>query len=390
VSSVKRHACVLAAVAFVVAAVSVTRAQQPAGRAFGPGHCGPADPAYVRVANATGGQVLPLGPNEVGAATPLMTASSGTETLLWLTNSLTTNGRIMKVPVDALTSRVSFITSTDNLLSDMVVTDPHGAPVGAGMPGVEVSAFACVRALSVDRPMAGEWNVRVSGAGTFWLTAHVKSELALDDAAFVQVAGRPGHEGLFTIRGQPIAGQPATLRTRITRAAVADARFDLVSMAGTTLQAVAMTPVSPAQSEDEFVGDIERLPTVPFRVRVSGRDRSGAAYQRISRAAFQAATIEVLGPQTVALVGGETTPVKVRIRNDGAPAQVKVTAVANATVLRVEPPTLPLATGESRDVTISVVLPAGLTSSPDIIVTAESPGNPAASNSAILKTDSAP
>jgi hypothetical protein len=182
-----------------------------------------------------------------------------------------------------------------------------------------------------------------------------------------------------------MAGRRATLRARITRDEIAEARFDLVSMTGTALQTLALMPVSPAQSEDEFVGDIDRLPTVPFRLRVSGQDRTGAAYQRISRAAFQAATVEVLGPQTVALVRGQTTPVKVRIRNEGAPAQVKVTAIANATVLRVEPATVPLATGESRDVTISVDLPAGLTSLPDIIVTAESPGNPTASNSAILK-----
>jgi hypothetical protein len=240
--------------------------------------------------------------------------------------------------------------------------------------------------VTIDKPASGEWSVRVSGAGTFWLTAHVKSELALDDTAFMHIAGRPGHEGLFKIQGQPMAGRPATLRARITRDEVTDAKFDLVSMNGATLQALALMPVSPAQSEGEYVGDVPRLPTVPFRVRVSGRDHTGAAYQRISRAAFQAATVEVLGPQTISLVRGQTTPVKVRIRNEGAPAQVKVTAIANATVLRVEPATVPLATGEARDVTLSVDLPAGATSSPDIIVTAENPGNPAASNSAIFKT----
>jgi len=370
----------------VVSSVALAFAQDNRSRPFGPGHCGPADPSYVRVANATGGQVLPLGPNEIAAAAPLMSASSGTETLLWMTGSLTANGRTIRIPVDGVTSRVSFIASTDNSLADLTVLDPHGSPVGAGMTGVDASVFGCVRAVTVDRPASGEWSARVSGTGRFWLTAHARSELALDDAAFVHVAGRPGHEGLFKIAGQPMVNRPAMLRVLITRKDVTSETFDLVSMDGSTLQTLELSPVSPGPSEEEFVGSIARLPATPFRVRVSGRDRTGAAYQRVSRASFQAATLEVTAPETVSLTQGGRTAVKVRVTNEGAPTRVKVVAVANATVLRVEPADLQLGTNESREVTISIDIPTASPSSPDIIVTAESPGRAAASNSAILKT----
>ena len=375
----------VAAIFAILLGAGATFAQENRSRAFGPGHCGPADQSYVQVASATGGQVLPLGPNEVATAAPLMSASSGAETLLWMTSTLTPNGHVIKVPVDGVTARVSFIASTEGSLADMVVMDPRGTQVGAGMPGVEALVFACVRAVTVDKPATGEWSVRVSGTGTYWLTAHVKSELALEDTAFVQVAGRPGHEGLFKIQGQPRAGRPATLRARITREQITDAKFDLVSMTGAALQSLALSPVSPAQSEDEYVGDIPRLPTVPFRVRVSGRDHTGAAYQRISRAAFQAATVEILTPSAFALMRGQQTPVKVRIRNDGAAVQLKVVAVANASVLRVEPATLQLAANESREVTILIDPPQSASSSEDVIITAESSGDPAASNSAIVR-----
>ena len=360
--------------------------QTESGRAFGPGRCGPIDPSYVRVANATGGQVLPLGPTEVGAAAPLMTASFNAETVLWATAPLASSGQTIAVPVDGVTSRVAFVLSTNGSIADMTVTDPGGMLVTAGM-GVEAFSFGCVRGFAVERPVAGEWTVRAGGAGTYWFVVHARSDLGLDEAAFVQVAGRPAHEGLFKISGQPVAGRPAALRARVTREEVTDATFDLVSMSGERLQAVQLSPVTASSTEEEYVGEIANLPSVPFRVRVSGRDRTSAVYQRVSRAAFHAATVEVVAPQTVTLPRGQQTPVTVSVRNVGAPARVQMVAVLNATVLRVEPPTLQLGANESRDVTVWADVPANGTSpSPEIVVTAESPTDPAASNSVIIRS----
>ena len=314
-----------------------------------------------------------------------MTASFGAETVFWATAPLAAGGQTMTVPVDSVTSRVAFVLSTDSSIADMSVTDPRGTPVAAGA-GVDAFLFGCVRGFQVERPVAGEWTVRVAGAGAYWLVVHAKSTLGLDDAAFVHVAGRPGHEGLFTIPGQPVRGRPATLRARITREDVVDATFDLVSMSGSRLQAVDLSPVTTSSTEEEYVGDIAQLPDVPFRVRVSGRDRTGAAYQRVSGPAFHAATVEVVAPQTLALVRGQRTPVAVSIRNVGARTRLQIVAVLGATVLRVEPATLQLDTNESRDVTIWADVPASATSSsPDLVVTAESPTDPAASNSAIVR-----
>jgi hypothetical protein len=379
--------------AFVVATVAVfpgttgraAADQAGTGRAFGPGHCGPIDPSYVRGANATGGQILPLGPTEVGAAALLMAASFNAETVFWATAPLTSGGQTITVPVDGVTSRVAFVLSTDDSIADMTVTDPRGTPVTAGT-GVEPFSFGCVRGVAVERPVAGEWTVRAAGAGTYWFVVHARSDLGLDDAAFVQVAGRPAHEGLFEIPGQPVAGRPATLRARVTREDVTDATFDLVSMSGARLQAIELSPVTASSTEEEYVGEIANLPSVPFRVRVSGRDRTSAVYQRVSSRAFHAATVEVVPPQTVTLARGQRTPVTVSVRSVGAPAQLQIVAVLNATVLRVEPATLQLSANESRDVTVWADVPAeGTPLSADIVVTADSPTDPAAANSAIIR-----
>ena len=343
------------------------------------------DASHIRVANATGGQPLPLSAAEVGATAPLMTASFGAETVFWATAPLAPNVQTITVPVDGVTSRAAFVLSTDGSIAEMTVTDPRGTPIAPGA-GVEAFLFGCVRGFSVERPVAGAWTVRVAGTGTYWFVVHAATALGLDDAAFVQVAGRPGHEGLFEIPGQPVAGRPATLRARITREDVSDATFDLVSMAGVRLQAIELSPVTPGSTEEEYVGEIARLPDVPFRVRVSGRDRTSAAYQRVSRAAFHTATVEVVGPRTVALGLGRRTPVTLSVRNLGAPARLQVVAVLGATVQSVEPATLQLQTNEARDVTVWADVPANATPpSSEIIVTVESPTDPSASNSAIIR-----
>jgi hypothetical protein len=358
--------------------------QAGADGAFGPGRCGPIDASYARVANATGGQPLPLGPTEVGAAAPLIAASFNAETVFWATAALTSDGQAIAVPVDGVTSRVAFVLSTDGSIADMTVTDPGGMLVTAGT-GVELFSFGCVRGVAVERPAAGEWTVRTAGAGTYWFVVHARSDLGLDDAEFVQVAGRPAHEGLFKIPGQPVAGRPGTLRARVTREDVTDATFDLVSMSGARVQAIELSPVTASSTEEEYVGEIASLPSLPFRVRVSGLDRTGAVYQRVSGPAFHAATVEVVAPQTVTLAPGQRTPVTVTVRNVGAPTQLQIVAVLNATVLRVEPATLQLSANESRDVTVWADVPAdGAPLSADIVVTAESPTDPAAANSAII------
>jgi hypothetical protein len=380
-------ASAIAMVAMVAATIDRAAADQAgAGDAFGPGRCGPIDASYVRVANATGGQPLPLDPTEVAAAAALMTASFNAETVFWATASLASSGQTITVPVDGVTSHVAFVLSSDGSIADMTVTDPGGTLVTA-RTGVEAFSFGCVRGFAVEQPVAGEWTVRTAGTGTYWFIVHARSDLGLDDAAFVQVAGRPAHEGLFKIPGQPVAGRTATLRVRVTREAVTDATFDLVSMNGVRLQAIELSAVSASRTEEEYVGEIANLPSLPFRVRVRGRDRTGAVYQRVSRPAFHAATVEVAAPQTVTLARGQRTPVTVNVRNVGAPVQLQIVAVLNAMVLRVEPATLQLSANESGVVTVWADVPAdGTLPSPDIVVTAESPTDPAAANSAIIRT----
>jgi hypothetical protein len=129
-----------------------------------------------------------------------MAASFNAETVFWATAPLTSDGQTITVPVDGVTSRIAFVLSTDGSIADITLTDPGGTLVTA-RTGVEAFSFGCVRGFAVEQPAAGEWTVAATGTGTYWLVVHARSELGLDEAAFVQVAGRPAHEGLFRIPG---------------------------------------------------------------------------------------------------------------------------------------------------------------------------------------------
>lgn len=372
-------------VAVMVAVASVAGVAQRQGSTYGPGHCGPLDPAYVRVSNATGGQVLPLGPTEIAGAASLMSASSGTELVSWTTGTLGQSMKELTIPVDAITSRIALTLSTDGAIEDMTIRDAVGTPVAAGMAGVEAPVFGCVRSVIVQRPAAGTWTIRAMGRGRFWLSVHARSDLALS-GEFVRVAGRPGHEGLFRIPGQPVAGRPATLRARLDRDQIADATFDLVGADGEPLQAVVLSPASLRPDEEEYIGEVPVLPAASFRLRVRGRDRSGVAYQRVTAAAFQAATLEVVADSVVEAERGQRVEIKVSVRNVSAPARVQLRAVVNATQVPVEPSLIQLGTNQSRDARISIMMPSdAVRAEEQLIITAESTTSEAASNSAIIR-----
>ena len=99
--------CVLAAALSV--GWSGILAQQAGGsntsHPFGPGQCGPVDPAYIRTANETGGVPLFLQRSEAGKAMQLMRESTreNVSTVLWASSKLDARIYNLDVPVDSLT-----------------------------------------------------------------------------------------------------------------------------------------------------------------------------------------------------------------------------------------------------------------------------------------------
>ena len=365
--------------------------QQNRSHKFGPGECGPVDPTYVHVANETGGQPFFLNPSEVAKAFHYVRESGfDRQMLFWMTGSFeASSSQEFSVPIDATTRRVTFSLSVDTSGSDLTVVDPAGNLVAAEDSRTEITVLNCGRIVTIDAPAPGIWRLLVNGVGRFWLTTHGRSDLSFVSAQFVQAGGRPGHEGVFRIPGQPLAGVPATLRAVLGRTTARTVLFDLVSPQGHAIQSIAAAaePTYAGAEPDEFTATFD-LPAQPFRVRATGIDEAGKAYQRVFPALFHSETVEVTAPDTADdLVPGTSTALTFAVRNVGSAATFRVKAAnGRQFASRVNPPTLALESGATGHVAVWISVPADAAAGTgaDVTVTATAESGPPTTNSAYI------
>lgn len=351
--------------------------------------CGRADPSYIAIANQTGGQPMFLKRSEAGKIGQFMRESTGNnrETLFWATGTLNGGPRSFVVPVDSTIERVTFSLSVDAEGSGLALARPSGGLVAAQDPGTETTELACGRLVTIAAPEPGDWRVRIEGRGQFWFRASAKTEIFFVKTEFVKPGGRPGHEGMLRIAGQPLADAPANLEVRLS-GPVASASFQLVTLGGEPIEPVRMTMTSSGEDDQEYSGTFV-LPMQPFRLRVIGQDAKGTAFQRLFHNLFHAATVEVapIDSALVDLPPGQTTPVRFTVRNVGAPATFRVTAVDSRRFLsRAFPQEITLATGQSGVVAVELTVPPGTPSGSgtDVTVTVNSGSSPAATNGASI------
>ncbi len=340
----------------------------PRQRRFGPGVCGPVDPTYIQGATATGGQPFFLSTAEVAQSARIMSASHNTELLLWTSSE---GVKSYSVPIDPSVTRTSFSATFDNTGGTLTLISPDGGAVHQG-DRIEDTILNCGRVVTVDAPAVGLWRVVVAPSGRFWLVGHAKTELSIVSTEFVAIGGRPGHEGLFKIQGQPIAGRPATLRVTLSEP-VPDPVFRLVSIEGESLQAIDLKP----ESESEFIGTAA-LPREPFRVMATGADDAGRPFQRVFAALFHAEVVDVV-PQASddSIVAGQTTPLTFLIRNHGPAVHLRLTASgAGGRLQPVEPSTAHIDANAELLVTVRVSVPADAATGTDasVLLTAEADG----------------
>lgn len=358
-------------------------------RAFAPDACGPADPAYIHAANETGGIPMFLQRSEAAKAFHLVREStrSNVSTVFWATGILDGKPQTITIPVDSVTTRITFTFSVDTKGNQLKLTQPSGGAIGEGLAGTEVTELNCGRILTVSSPEAGEWRAEISGTGRFWMEAQAQSEIHFIAVEFVKEGGRPGHEGLFRIQGQPLSGTPATLQASLSASATTSTEFYLVTEGGQTIQKLQMHAVGSDREFLEFVGSVD-LPIVPFRVAAIGRDSNGKQYQRFFPNLFHAESVEISPKLNLdELPAGSTEQVAFTVRNVGFPRTIKLTVTdPHQFVAKVEPKELALGAGESGTVHVDLVIPAGTAPGvgDDLVIVARSTAGPPTSNSSVV------
>lgn len=387
---IARGVAVVAAVCACVGGVGAQQVPQVnRSHSFGPDQCGPADSSYIKTANETGGVPLFLQRSEAGKSMQLMRESirENVSTVLWASAKLAGAAQTFEIPVDSVTERITFTFSVDTKGSKLVLRQPGGQEVVAGSAGVEDTELNCGRLITVVKPRAGRWNAEVSGSGTFWLEAQAQSDIYFIKAEFVEVGGRPGHEGLFRIQGQPVAGKPATLQVSMSAGDTRSTEFALVSAKGDVLEKVHLHTTGNDRDFLDLAGDVV-LPSVPFRVAVTGRDEKEMPYQRFYSSLFHAESVQVrpkFGFDEIA--PGEKKTGEFEVKNFGPAQTFKATVVdAHKFVTKVEPLELSLGVNESRKLSVAIAVPVGTQAGvgDDVIVVVASTTGTPTTNSAIV------
>lgn len=308
-------------------------------------------------------------------------------TVFWSTARLDGKPQAIAIPVDSVTKRITFTFSADTKGTTLKLTQPSGGAITQGSASAEVTELNCGRILTVSSPEAGEWRAEITGTGRYWMEAQAQSDIYFISVEFVQKGGRPGHEGLFRIQGQPVAETPATLQASLSAGATKTTEFYLVTERGQTIQKLEMHAANSDREFLEFVGTVD-LPNVPFRVAVIGLDSSGKQYQRFFSNLFHAESVEISPKLDFdELPAGSTRQVAFTVRNIGVPRTFKLTVTdAHQFVTKVEPKELALGARESGTVRVDLAIPAGTAPGigDDLVVVAQSSAGPATSNSSVV------
>jgi hypothetical protein len=234
------------------------------------------DPAYIQVAENTGGQVFMFDRSEAGRSLVLMRETRKHEEVVSRAmGTLAAGFRDFEIPVDTSIESLLFAVSLQ-CLQGISIYRPSGAELLSSDAGVDDNQFKAGRILVMSRPEPGAWRVRITGSGLFFAVVSANSTIALNSAEFVEVGGRPGHQGYFPIKGSARLNVPQNLSVSVSGAPVTELR--LISSSGETLQQIELE--ARAGTEEDWMASV--TPSQPtFRVTVEGRDASGFPYQRV-------------------------------------------------------------------------------------------------------------
>ena len=240
------------------------------------------EPSYFNLAAQTGGDFYFWAPGEFARAGLQLPIHD--EPVLLAYGPFDAPRRSFEFPVESGVRTLTIFAGAQRK-DRAVLVRPGGGIVAEGAAGVTLQTFSHMTIATIQTPAPGKWRVDFEGAGLYSVSAHVRPSAEVDAPAliafdFVEMGGRPGHEGWFPIqrelrRGESIACQLS--------ASGASSGLQLQFVTGDD-RIIATVPM------DSESGDMEHylgrcvVPKQPFRVVVAGRDRLGQLFRRTTSA----------------------------------------------------------------------------------------------------------
>jgi hypothetical protein len=266
----------LAAALVVCAATTAAAQEQPPGRPGWP-CAGRPDPTYVKTSEATGGQLFMFHPSEVADSGALMAATfTHKETLFRVAGPLEEGLHEYSVTVDGSVESALFSVSIQ-CLQVVEIERPGGALVQASDEGADYHQFEAGRIVTINRPETGTWKIRASGRGLSFIVVQARTTLSL---GHVQLLARksgtaeeapvfqPGRAGTRQAVRITVSGDPRDVEARLVTA-----HFEELG------------PIALVASKDPSAGPSWRgefaVPSVPFRIVLSGTGPEGGPFVRV-------------------------------------------------------------------------------------------------------------
>lgn len=326
---------------------------------FQPGSGFGVDPAYVRGANETGGQLFVIDQFEIGNLFELL------EPLLEgdLQRILTLNGDAggtpteFAVPVDSTVTQLSVsVSKGPGVVAEL--RRPSGEPVMSSDPDVTIRELTGATFILVDDPQAGAWTAVLSGVGEFSLSVSGNSLLELASFEFVE-PNADIHGGYFPIEGQPLVGNEAIGRATLF-GDYGTASFALFDPSGTLVAPIELSQGFADAFEQFFMGSFVPPPSL-FRVVVTGTDENGLSYRREFPPLFGAQTIgvSITGAELLDVVPGEIVTIEFTVTSVGGVAAsfLMVAADSLGFPITVTPDLIGLEPGSEATVVVVVQVP---------------------------------
>jgi hypothetical protein len=183
--------------------------------------------------------------------------------------------------------------------------------------------------------------------------------VTLLDLRLVEFGGRPEHQGLFEISGEPVLGAGPVLCRAALSGSVEIAQYSLVDESGAVIRTGAFEPVTETEVDrGDFTSTID-LPDSPFRIVVSGRDKQARPFSHVWARLFEPTYLRLDNPAAVLrLRPGDSASVPVRVTNFGPAAAFVIAAVGDIAVLTAPVhEAVTLDTNQEREVHVGISIP---------------------------------
>jgi len=315
---------------------------------------------YGDIASGTGGSVHRLSRAEIGGiAKPLANLSQPNGHLnLTLGAASAKSGAQNKsggqylIPLDSTVSKAAIIVSG---VTNAELVRPSGALVTAGEANIVKTALTDEVLFELTSPEPGTWSVSVAGQPR---GIHVTSNSALEIVAldFVELRGRPDHQGYFPSAGLPTVGTAQAVAVELSQPIV-EGKLELRSTSGDVLTAGPLLP-RPGKdgkgNNDGHYGVRVTPPSVPFVAYVTGKTLQGERFERSQMSLTEPQYLAISAPVQQAVHPGDQVEYVFQLQNRGAADRFAVrVSDQGGFVVSAREQMLPVGAGESSRVIVT-------------------------------------